>query len=76
MSPITANYIEYKYRCLECQMMLKELQEQLEQQMAHDGQESADEDFYAGYIDYINMNMLESILRKMPRLTTLKYAQG
>lgn len=79
VSPINTNYDSYELRCFDCQQMLKELREQIEQQIKNDDEIDTSEDeadFYSGYIDCINMSMLESILARMPRLTTLKFAQG
>lgn len=68
------------YRCLTCQMLCNELQQQMTLQFdtPSDSDEHKDEneDFFSGYIDEINMDILESILIKMPKLTTLMYGQG
>lgn len=56
--------------------MLKEFHLQLQQEMQAEEQNDEDEDYYSGFIDEINMDILEGILARMPRLTALKFAQG
>lgn len=76
VSPLGSHYSDFEYRCSECQLVFNELREQLEQQMNHGRQSAEPNDFYEGYIDDINTEVFESILAKLPRLTTLKFAQG
>lgn len=76
VSPTGANYSDVEFRCSDCQEMLKEFHLQLQQEMQAEEQNDEDEDYYSGFIDEINMDILEGILARMPRLTALKFAQG
>ena len=80
VSPIGTNYCDLEYRCSDCQVMMREFHQQLQQEIQAEDQSEEDgteeEDYFSGYIDDINMDILEDILARMPRLTTLKFAQG
>ncbi len=75
-------FSDFANRCSECQAMLTEFHQQLQQEMAtaaeQDGEAAAEEgeDYFAGFIDKINVKVFEGVLALMPRLTALKLAQG
>ena len=72
-------YIEIvdEQRCPDCQAMLKDLRRQIEEEEADEHEiEEDDRDYYQDYVDFINMDLLERFLAKMPRLYSLKFAQG
>ena len=56
--------------------MMEEFHKQLQHEIEKDDEQNKQDEFYDGYIDDINMDALENILRKMPKLNALKFAQG